>query len=370
MPSHTSVSVTDYDDEYGGNLFEEVDFHPDEVTLVDTSMWEGDASNGATTDRAMETPTLPRQPMPRAQSGPGQPQGAYQQGNSGAANQAQARQQMQQRTGQIPNNNNNRPNQNGGRMQPPVQQGDHKRHSNPHQQQQSRHTSSTPEPLVQTNQRPAPPQQAQQQSPAAQPNTNNIPIPHDAPVGFITARGAEIVQASNVPLPQGVPVFNPHADSPSIRKTTGVDHNRSGPITRQIVGVASPAIPPNLPNAKSSAANNGGGAIVAGVGTGAAAGAAVTPSRIGNANFINPQADANRRIGMPPGVGMGIGMQSPVANRSAYKPPGPANGVKRALLQEAGAARVALSDVSNLQGKDQGDGAGIGDEKRLKVDGQ
>lgn len=33
-------------------------------------------------------------------------------------------------------------------------------------------------------------------------------------------------------------------------------------------------------------------------------------------NFVNPQADQNRRIGMPP-----AGMASPLQNRNSYKPP-------------------------------------------------
>jgi DNA repair and recombination protein RAD52 len=321
------ATITDLDDEYGGDLFEEVDFHPDEVTLIETSMLEVDTSNIIMAERPAEMPLVARQPISKVQSGPGQPQGGYQQGNSVAANQAQTRQQTQQRPGQVPNSNmSNRPLQNGGRMQPP-----------------------------------APQQQAQQTFSVNQPINNDLPIPHDVPVGFITARGAEIVQATNVPLPQGVPIFNPHADSPSIRKTTGVNHNRSGPITRQTVGVAQPVGLPAGSITANCSANAGNSASLA-------TGGVVTPSRVGNtpSNFINPQADVNRRIGMPPGVAM----QSPVANRSAYKPPGPAQGVKRALAQEndgGAGVKAPLADVSNLQGQGQ---TGVVDGKRLKVDGR
>lgn len=73
-------------------------------------------------------------------------------------------------------------------------------------------------------------------------------------------------------------------------------------------------------------------------------------------NFINPHTDANRRIGMPGAV------QSPLANRGAYKPPGPAAGIKRGPEI---VARPPLADVSNKQ-------ADSGDElnaKRIRVEG-
>lgn len=73
-------------------------------------------------------------------------------------------------------------------------------------------------------------------------------------------------------------------------------------------------------------------------------------------NFVNPQADLNRRIGMPGG-----GVPSPLANRSAYKPPGP---MKRPIDAGGGAVRPPLADVSNVQL----DGGGAGDFKRARIE--
>lgn len=101
-------------------------------------------------------------------------------------------------------------------------------------------------------------------------------IDHAAPVGFFTARVAESVQnGSNLPLK--APAFNPHLESPSIRKTAGVDHTKTKPVGRDSIPI-SPSILPPRPN------------------------------------FINPQIDKNRRVGMP------IGAASPLQNRGSYKP--------------------------------------------------
>lgn len=74
----------------------------------------------------------------------------------------------------------------------------------------------------------------------------------------------------------------------------------------------------------------------------------------GKANFVNPALDASRRIGMPGG------MQSPLANRSAYKPPS----MKRGPPTDAIAAgRPPLADIGNVQQPD-----GPGDAKKVKVE--
>ena len=144
------------------------------------------------------------------------------------------------------------------------------------------------------------------------------------PVGFVTGRAAELVQNANSTLPPNIPAFNPHADSPVPKgqRTPGIDHTKSAKVTRQEVGIGAGAAQ-RAPNA----------------------GGFGRPT-----NFVNPQQDANRRIGMPGAA------QSPMANRSAYKPPGMVTGMKR----------MPLTDVSN-----KGDGAvGDGhDVKRMKISG-
>lgn len=97
-------------------------------------------------------------------------------------------------------------------------------------------------------------------------------------------------------------------------------------------------------------------------------------------NFINPQADHNRRIGMPP-----AGMASPLQNRNSYKPPTMVG--KRGLGSEQqglGQLRPPLGDVTagsvNLPVGESGSGLGVavggggvgeittgGDPKRQRV---
>lgn len=134
---------------------------------------------------------------------------------------------------------------------------------------------------------------------------------HDPPVGFFTARAAESLQ--NGPgLPLKAPAFNPHLESPSIRKTAGVDHTKTKPVGREAVGAPpQPTVP--------------------------------------RANFVNPQSDKTRRVGMP------MGAASPLQNRGSYKPPQ----MKRPV--ESSGPRSALGDVTNIAA-DAG-----GDVKRQKM---
>jgi DNA repair and recombination protein RAD52 len=376
--SISSLDPTDIDDEYGGDFFEEVDFlRPDEIMLDEKPGLDGDTlvdvmTNGQLSNvkqPQQKQPIAKAQPMPQMrQFGLGQNQipnqAQYQAHNQGqnqgqnplGPNQVTERQQMQHRVGPMQNSNmNSRPLQNSARMLPPHLQSSNNQPQNiqnpsnvhgqnqqrpnaPNLPQQNRTTSSTPEQLAQNSNKP----QVQEQS---EPLNGGGPPPHDAPVGFITARAVEKVKGAAIKTPNAV-VFNPHAESPSIRKTSGVDHRRSGPIMRQDVGAAPPI---NLGGGLNPPIQNVGGPQP-------------PPNRT---NFINPQADANRRIGMPGP------MQSPVANRSAYKPPGPAVGLKRG---PEGNGRPPLADTSNIQQQQQqeqqqGDGEGIADAKRQKIAG-
>lgn len=138
---------------------------------------------------------------------------------------------------------------------------------------------------------------------------------HETPVGFFTARAAESIQGGSGKPIKASP-FNPHLESPSIRKTSGVDHSKTKPIVRE--AVASAASP-----------------------------AASRP------NFVNPQTDKTRRLGMPGGGA------SPLQNRGSYKPPA----MKRPA--EADGTRSALGDVTASSinvGCDDG-----GDVKRQRV---
>jgi len=138
---------------------------------------------------------------------------------------------------------------------------------------------------------------------------DDIPDPGMPPpgTGFFSARAAAMVPegAATEPLPPNVhnlPVFNPRAESPSIRKTPGIDFKGSRPITRDLK---------QLPGSSQAPA----------------AGARPT-------NIVNPQLDSTRRIGAP-------GSPSPNANRGHYKPPtmkrpmdGTGGGLARAPLHD------------------------------------
>ena len=134
---------------------------------------------------------------------------------------------------------------------------------------------------------------------------------HEPPVGFFTARAAESLQ-NGAGLPLKAPAFNPHLESPSIRKTAGVDHTKTKPVGREAVGAPS-------------------------------------QTALSRGNFVNPQSDKTRRVGMP------MGAASPLQNRRSYKPPQ----MKRPV--ENSGLRSALGDVTNVTSEAGGDG------KRQKI---
>lgn len=235
-----------------------------------------------------------------------------------------------------PQQNCQRPEVNRGRMAPPTTDIHAQPRPQPYQQQQNRNQNQP----IQQQQRSTPPQGANAQQQNQGPHVNNQPQRNGAgpnpapvgkpPVGFVTGRAAERLQqvegTDNGGLPPDVIPFNPHADSPVPKglRTPGIDHTKSARVTREEVqgskGGQQQQRPPN--------------------------GAPYT-----RPNFVNPAQDSHRRIGMP-GAAM-----SPLANRTAYKPPAMANGVKR----------PPLADVSN-KGGDNGAGEGP-DAKRIRMDG-
>jgi DNA repair and recombination protein RAD52 len=155
-------------------------------------------------------------------------------------------------------------------------------------------------------------------------------VPAHVPSGFVSGAAASaLVQPPEAGAIPPIKLFDPHHESPSIRRTQGVDSRKSAPIKRSEVGA--PTVP--IPNPKPMMA---GGA----------------PAN--RSNFVNPAMDASRRIGMPGGM-----QQSPLANRSAYKPPA----MKRPLPAENAANRPPLADMSNVQQTD-----GASDPKKPKLD--
>ena len=101
---------------------------------------------------------------------------------------------------------------------------------------------------------------------------------HEAPVGFFAVKMPVSIKSASDEVPLKIAPFNPHLESPSIRKTAGIDHTKSKPVGRENPGAPLVALPPKT-------------------------------------NFVNPQADKVRRVGMPVAVG------SPLHNRNSYKAP-------------------------------------------------
>ncbi|MCJ1470547.1 DNA repair protein rad52 [Pseudocyphellaria aurata] len=124
---------------------------------------------------------------------------------------------------------------------------------------------------------------------------------YEAPVRFITARAVESVPNISA-LPMKDSAFNPHTESPSIRKTAGIDHTKTLPVGKDTVAASPIAMPPR-------------------------------------SNFVNPQADKARRVGMP------VGMASPLQARSSYKPPQIKRPVEMSMAQNL---RQALGDVTSV----------------------
>lgn len=151
------------------------------------------------------------------------------------------------------------------------------------------------------------------------------------PVAFFSARSVAAA-GSNKPNPNdqsavhNQQLFNPKAESPSIRKTPGIDHSSSKPVSRSgqhVLPASQTSDTPTLPG------NNNG----------------IIPARQNRAGAQNmrssaghPALDQARRIGAP-------GISSPLSNRGHYKPPT----MKRPLPNETNHAvvgqRVPLGDV-------------------------
>jgi DNA repair and recombination protein RAD52 len=146
--------------------------------------------------------------------------------------------------------------------------------------------------------------------------------------GFFSAKAADMLREN----PIAAPKFDPHAQSPSIRKTVGFDHTKSLPVSKPMVTGGSPA---------------------------------TNHTR----DFINPATDANRRIGAPGGGVMG----SPMArgpSTSSYRPltrPAPATN-QGTTSTNPPLKRPPLNDVTNEVGADpQACVGGLIDPKRPRM---
>lgn len=197
-------------------------------------------------------------------------------------------------------------------------------------------------------------------------------------VGFFSARavkqfaGSKEDEEPKLPTaPLASHAFNPHAESPSIRKTPGIDHTKSKPVSRTGQHVApverkdgdsggknpTPAMNPM----GASFGRGGPGANAGGHNAGNGGGQQQAPVPANRGNIVNPQLNQARRIGAPMGPG------SPMANRGQYRPPT----MKRPPPSDGGngGARPALTEVSangTTNAAPGSNGTG-GDPKRQKM---
>ncbi|CZT20980.1 related to DNA repair and recombination protein rhm52 [Ramularia collo-cygni] len=306
-----SYGSAEFEDDFDGD-FDDTDFsHPDEVRVDDSIA--SNAGEGSTRLPKQAAPQQRQELRPVNIQAPTPMQGM----------QAPQRPQSLQRP---PPNAAQRP-ANSARMGPPQTPGDHAPPPARYQQQ----VGNGGAPQLNTTEA--------QRSNSSSDDSSHPPEPRPqapppgAPIGFVTGRRADVV---NTPTGAGAAIeglaFNPHAESPSIRRTQGVNPGKSAPITRDVLKAAREG-----QNQQQPAQQHPPGA-----------------TRSAGANYTNPSADMNRKIGMPQSPAGGGGF-SGGRGSGAYKPP-TSHGVKRS----------ALGDVTNMQLNQGMDGAS--DPKKAKIE--
>ncbi|USW58305.1 Putative DNA repair protein Rad52/59/22 [Septoria linicola] len=323
MQSARSAGSGEFDDDFGEAAeFDETDFsHPDEVRLDDSEVGNGPpahvqrAMNGQQRRGMSRTHSMPPMRPPNIQ--PPAPVT-----NMQAPQKPQAVQRPPQNAAQPAN-----------RMMPPHTPGNHQRPPPAQMAQANTHQNgdgvrSNPS---SGNTAASPSAQAQQRAQSGLQSEEPSMPPPGAPMGFVSGRAAA--------KPNSNTAFNPHAESPSIRRTQGVNPGVSAPIRREMVGGQ-----PAAPAAGQQPAAATGGFRPAALGAGNAMNGA---ARSNATNYINPAADMSRKIGMPQGAG---GFR----NGTGYKPP---SAVKR----------PAMTDVTNTYGAD-GASDGGGEVKKAKIE--
>ncbi|KAK2813133.1 hypothetical protein FQN50_000810 [Emmonsiellopsis sp. PD_5] len=230
--------------------------------------------------------------------------------------------------------------------------------------QQPNHITNLPPPLPNHQPKPNPDttikgnQQTHSPTKAPSPLSSQIAVdkrPEDPVVGFYSARAADALRNNPNSASKSAPTFDPRFDSPSIRRTAGINHNTSAPVPRTAVGITPPQFTGN--NAAPSA------------------------------NQVQPSNNLNTN---PPGRGTGPivtnntgGFASPVTrgpmSTSSYRPPtritrsnavgvSPATNAAQAPQpqQNMNGKRPPLGDVTNTRATDDG----INDPtKKSKVEG-
>ncbi|KAJ5907845.1 Rad52/22 double-strand break repair protein [Penicillium taxi] len=168
-----------------------------------------------------------------------------------------------------------------------------------------------PRPVPDANAQASYAQQAFKREPGTVLNQDTNQPPASQSVGFFSARAADSLRENPNAVTMPGSQFDPHAESPSIRKTAGVDHTKSVPITRPMLSTGSPAPPNNT------------------------------------RDFVNPSADLQRRVGAPGAAAPTAG--SPLSRGplvSSYRP------LTRPNLPNAAAINRGMSaPPQNMNGK-------------------
>ncbi|KAJ6783637.1 hypothetical protein PWT90_05799 [Aphanocladium album] len=206
-------------------------------------------------------------------------------------------------------------------------------------QQQQQHHQPNKAAAQQPNKRP-PPQTPNPQHQRQAAGNSAFVAPAAPPAGalgsgepvaaFFSARAVTTDQGSSIPSNKQQ-LFNPKAESPSIRKTPGIDHSSSKPVSR-----TGQHVPPASQTGTSSGSTPSRPPAGGPHGSALGASAAGAGGHAAKGHAINPSLDNARRIGAPGGPA------SPLANRNSYKPPT----MKRPLGQgEGNTPRVPLSEI-------------------------
>ncbi|KAI1172744.1 hypothetical protein F4777DRAFT_590315 [Nemania sp. FL0916] len=227
-------------------------------------------------------------------------------------------------------------------QQPPRPVSQFQNRPNPQQQppRPQSHTNTAAYHNATNNRIMTPPPNAMQRPPGGMPPPNGPPVEQAT---FFSARSVKDVPETADPgtaaIVGNAKVFDPRAESPSIRKTPGIDHKSTKPLSR--TGRHVPGVKRDYDQQPGPGLNN---------------------NNNGPPNVVNPSLSQMRQIGAPGG-----GVGSPLGNRGQYKPPT----MKRPAPTGGGGGpdggRTPLTEVSaNGHGPAAvGDGGGV-DAKRLK----
>ncbi|QSS63724.1 RAD52 DNA repair protein RADC [Histoplasma capsulatum] len=189
-------------------------------------------------------------------------------------------------------------------------------------------------------------------SPTKAPSPHSSPIPEDKrpqdPArGFYSARAADVLRSNPYEAPKSAPAFDPSFDSPSIRKTAGINHKASAPVIRTVISTNPPRFTDNTADSVPSG------------------------SQVQYLNLTKSSIpDSTKRGSVPrPVGGSGSGFVPPAARSplttSSYRPPtrmtrsnaAPVSAVPNtntvpAPAQNVNGKRPPLADLTNGQGNE------------------